>query len=349
MTGKVDLLAELPQLLHIMASHSIISRSTVTESMAKFALNKLAVSDAHEKTVIRLLLSIEEKFREYFDTYKKEVELQRIAAETLSHLIQRYMIATQVDTSCTRPQIYEIETEDAIVNKYHMHYQVIDGSNKSQKWAVQALRPFVLAFRRECAKINMDEDTPFVMGDAFHKPIKFFIDLVDEIFDYFYSAYLQLDCGARLLDPMDIKSMEQYKILLAPNEDFEEYFMHNMSFCKCLRIPPKCIEKKVDDCQPKKDVRDHYMNVAKKSRCARRVAKMAGQLPESTPVVAKPVESMVFSSVVSDMRLRNDIVGNSKTSLPNAGESAFRQIHERYVSDQLRRALSLSNYRLIAD
>lgn len=176
------------------------------------------------------------------------------------------------------------------------------------------------------------------MGDAFHKPIKFFIDLVDEIFDYFYSAYLQLDCGARLLDPLDLKSIEHYKVLLAPNEDFDEYFMHNMSFCKCLRLPPKCIEKKSDDCQPKKDLRDHYINVARKSRCARRVAKMANQLPETYPIVAKPAESMVFSVV------------NSKTSLPHAaGQTAFRQVHERYVSDQLRRALSLSNYRLRTD
>ncbi|XP_017087303.2 uncharacterized protein [Drosophila bipectinata] len=348
MTGKVDILAELPQLLHIMASHSIISRSTVTESMAKFALNKLADSDAHEKTVLRLLLTIEEHFREYFDTYKKEVELQRIAAETLWHLIQRYMIAMQVDTSCTCPQIYEIETEDAILNKYHMHYQVIDGSNKTQKWAIQALRPFVLAFRRECAKVNLNEDTPFVMGDAFHKPIKFFIELVDEIFDYFYSAYLQLDCGARLLDPLDIKTLEHYKNLLAPNEDFDEYFMHNMSFCKCLRIPPKCIEQKVDDCQPKKDLLDHFKNLAKKSRCAQRVAKMSSQLPESCASASKPDESMVFSSVVSELRLRNDPAVVSKTSL-QTGDSAYRQIHERYVSDQLRRALSLSNYRLRVD
>ncbi|XP_020802548.1 uncharacterized protein LOC110179370 [Drosophila serrata] len=265
------------------------SRFTVTDSMTKLALTRLDTicnSEDKEKTIIKILLAMEEKFRIYFEANQKELELQRIAAQTLWHLVQRYQIAVQVDTSCMCPKIYEIETEDAIINKYHMHYQVIVGSNKSQHIGIHALRPFVLAFRRECATLDLEEETPFILGDAFHKPITFFIDLVDEIFNYFYSGHLQLECAARMLDPADLKSLEYYQSLLAPNEDFDEYFLYNISFCKCLRAPPKCVSVVRESFKKeKKDILEAYVTKAKQARCARRIAKMSK--PKAEVVVPK--------------------------------------------------------------
>ncbi|EDV55433.1 uncharacterized protein LOC6547926 [Drosophila erecta] len=261
------------RLYQLMVNQSYMSRATETASMSNYAMGNLSISDATEKAVIKLLLVIEEKYRSYFDSYKKEVELQRIAAETLHQLIQRYKIAMQLDVNCTCPQIYDIESDDAIINKFYIHYQVIASSNKNQCWAIQALRPYVLLFRRECAKLHMSEESPFSMGDAFHKPIQFFIDLVEELFAHFYSGHLQLDCAARLLDPLDLTRMEDYMKLLEPNEDFDEYFLHNISFCKCMRqqllCPPNEHHKKV------KDQSDAYLNHAKQKRCARRFEKMA--------------------------------------------------------------------------
>lgn len=114
------------QLVNMMIDENFdrASRFTITDSMAKFAVHQMGNSEAVEKMVITILLAIENKFRSYFEANQKELELQRIAAQTLWHLVQRYMIALQVDTSCTCPKIYEIETEETIINKYHMHYQV---------------------------------------------------------------------------------------------------------------------------------------------------------------------------------------------------------------------------------
>ncbi|XP_017156629.1 uncharacterized protein LOC108165088 [Drosophila miranda] len=44
---------------------------------------------------------------------------------------------------------------------------------------------------------------------------------------------------------MDLESLEHYQKLLKPNKDFEEYFLYNLSYCQCLRMPPKCPETRV--------------------------------------------------------------------------------------------------------
>jgi len=258
-----------------MVSQSFMSRTTVTESMAKMAILKVDTSDTVENKVIKTLMMIEEMFRSYFQSYQKELELQRIAAQSINQNIHRYRVTTQEGTSCMSPQIYEVESEDAMVTKYSLDYQVIVSSNKSQCWDIHRLRPFVLIFRRQYAKLDQNEQSPFIQGDAFHKPIKFYSDLVEELFSYFYSGHLELDSAARLLSPWDLNSVEYYQKLLAPNENFDEYFMLNISFCKCLRVPPKCQSNECSQLQVIKDRSEPFIHEAKEKRCARRFAKMA--------------------------------------------------------------------------
>lgn len=323
------------RLYQMMVSQSFMSRGTVTASMANFAIGNLRSSDAVEKRVIKILLVIEEKYRSYFDSYRKELELQRIAAETLHQLIQRYKITMQLDTSCTCPQIYDIESDDAIINKFYIHYQVIASSNKNQCWAIQSLRPYVLVFRRECAKLNRSEESPFILGDAFHKPIQFFIDLVEELFAYFYSGHLQLDCAARLLDPLDLYRMECYMKLLEPNEDFAEYFLHNISFCKCMRPPPMC--PPYEHHQKIKDQSDAYLSHAKKKRCARRFERMAQNEAQTAKRESGSVErKMSIGSARTTRSLSRE------ASVVEEAVSVSNQQHERTLRDQLMCALSIS-------
>ncbi|XP_017140963.1 uncharacterized protein LOC108154713 [Drosophila miranda] len=222
------------------------SRLTTTESGVQSALHKLDTMDESvEGTVLSALLLVENKYRHIFENFKKEMELQAIAASTLWELIQRYRIAMEVDASSECTQLYDVEPKEEIIQKYYLHYNVIVSSNKSQWCVIQSLRSYVLACRRECKKLNLEEETPFIMGDAFYKLILLFIDLVDELFNYFLSMHLKLDCAASQLDPMDLESLEHYQKLLKPNEDFEEYFLYNLSYCQCLRMPPKCPETRV--------------------------------------------------------------------------------------------------------
>ncbi|XP_017007874.2 uncharacterized protein [Drosophila takahashii] len=329
------------RLYHLMVSQSMMSRSTVTESMAKFAILNLDSSDSVDKTVVKILLGIEDKYRSYFESYQKELGLQRIAAQTLSQLIQRYKITMQVDTSCMCPNIYEIESEEAIINKYYLHYQVIVSSNKNQGWAIHSLRPYVLIFRRECARLDLKEESPFIMGDAFHKPIKFYIDLVEELFAYFYSGHLQLDCAARLLDPLDLNSVEYYQKLLAPNEDFDEYFLHSMSFCKCLRMPAKCPPY---ECHKLiKDQAEPYITQAKKKRCARRFDRMAGIEQPSSKRGSTGTERK--ASIVSNQseKITKSASQTSNQEAPGEELVPVSQNHERTLTDNLMKALSIVN------
>ncbi|XP_001360428.2 uncharacterized protein [Drosophila pseudoobscura] len=261
------------------------SHLTTTESAVQVALHNLVVMDESvEGTVLGVLLSAEKKYRLTFDTFKKEMELQAIAASTLWELIQRYKIAMEVDADCKCTQLYAVEPKEETIQKYYIHYQVIVSSNKSLWRQIESLRSYVLAFRRECKNLNLEEQTPFIQGDAFHKPIKFFIELVDELFNYFFSLHLKLDCAARQLDPMDLESLEEYQKLLKPNEDFEEYFLYNLSYCQCLRMPPKCPETRVYTNIENAAMKKEAMEQAKRARCDQRVNRMtlrASQMRES--------------------------------------------------------------------
>ncbi|XP_017040901.1 uncharacterized protein LOC108087837 [Drosophila ficusphila] len=328
------------RLYTIMVNQSSLSRSTVTESMAKFAIQNLEGSVSLEKTIVRILLAIEDKYRNYFEAYQKEMELQRIAAQTLSQLIQRYKITMQVDTSCMCPNIYEIESEEAILNKYYLHYQVIVSSNKNQGWAIHHLRQFVLIFRRECSKLDHKAESSFIMGDAFHRPIKFFMELVDELFAYFYSGHLQLDCAARLLDPLDLSSLEHYQKLLAPNEDFDEYFLHNISFCQCLRPPPRCATY---ECHQKiKDQAEPYISQAKKARCLRRFNKMANLEVEDPKRESGEVKREPSVVSTHSEKLAKSISRNSRDSTQlREPLPAVSQQHELDLTNQLRNAINI--------
>lgn len=204
------------------------------------------------------------------------------------------------------------------------------GSNKSQRWAIHALRPYVLAFRRECAKLDLDEETPLILGDAFHKPIKFFIELVDEIFNYFYSGLQQLDCAARLLDPADLKSLENYQKLLAPNEDFDEYFMYNLSFCKCLTAQPQCVPVVRDSHKKeKRDILEAYVLKAKRGRCARRFDKMTDA--KSRSEIKNRRSQFNIPSVKNSLSIRESVLSVHRTPSLH---------HERSLKFHLQTAMS---------
>ncbi|XP_017073064.1 uncharacterized protein LOC108109156 [Drosophila eugracilis] len=272
-----------------MLASSCISRSTVTESMAKLAIINLDDFDRTERPAIKALLAVEEQFRIYFHSNRKELELQRIAADTLNKIIQRYKIVTQMEIQSFSPQTYEFESEEVIINKYYMHYQVISCSNKSQRRDIDRMRSFVLNFRRASGRLNMDSESLLILGDAFHKPFKFFMDLVEVLFAYFYSSHLQLDCAARLLDPLDLESLKHYQKLVAPNEDFDDYFLYNISFCKCLRTPPKC--PSFEEPEEMADKSATFIVQARKKRCARRRDKMATPNWESHKVDPPSISS----------------------------------------------------------
>ncbi|XP_030379727.1 uncharacterized protein LOC115627972 [Scaptodrosophila lebanonensis] len=236
----------------------------------------LGPQESVERRVLKVLLHLETDFRSYYNLWRRGMVLQREAADMLWGLTQRYMIIMKADPTCICPQNYAIEPEEVLIAEYNVHYMIIQNSNEEQNFTLRSMRHNVVQFRKSCNKLDLTKETPFIMGDTFHKPIKFFIELVDELFNYFYSGYLKLDYMANQLDPLDLKPLEEYRELLNPSEEFEEYLMLSLTYCKCL-VPEPCPRFVPDKCeetppQTKQDL--------KKSRCLARRAEMMGETGE---------------------------------------------------------------------
>ncbi|XP_068146698.1 uncharacterized protein [Drosophila tropicalis] len=249
------------------SSHQV----SLKESEIVPAISELQQGQDLESRVLRVLLRMEEDFHAYYNIWLKEMEIQRLAADHLWHLTQHYLIFMQMDTNCKCPQNYAIESEELIISKYHYNYQIIMHSTKKLGNAVAEMRPDLLEFRKRCKQLDMKAETPFIVGDAFHKPIQFFMDLVEELFSFFHAGYLKMDCAIRQMDPLELNSVETYQKLLASFEEFAEYMNHNLSYCRCLCLPPKCHQF-----VPKARHTDHaeYARRAKKKRCAHRLVRI---------------------------------------------------------------------------
>lgn len=102
------------------------------------------------------------------------------------------------------------------------------------------LRKSCLIFENLCSQLDMKIESPLIIGDAFHKPITYFIELVSDLFKYFHAWLLKLRYSSNQFDPFKIESIENYKKQIEISEDFEEYLNVGLSYCKCLRPKPKC-------------------------------------------------------------------------------------------------------------
>ncbi|XP_034109242.1 uncharacterized protein LOC117571285 [Drosophila albomicans] len=287
-----------------------------------------------EASVLKELLNLDEALRDYFKEWLSELSLQRMAAEKLLKLSKDYMVKTEM--SCSAPK-FPIADTDAIVNKYQVHYQIILSSNSAMHRGLNALRKFLLAFRRESRKLDLSSETPFVLGDMFHKPIKFFMDLAEELFGYFHCSYLKLDCGSRHLDPADLMAVENYQKILAPCEEFDEYLQHNLGYCQCLRPVQPCppVPRQTP---PKTNGLEQLMVLAQQRRCARRVSKMTAKTEEVMEATPSKQESV-------ELNLEHELRMNQlsmRLAMLRQSRGNFQTGYDRDIVEQMIYALSPS-------
>ncbi|EDW02195.1 GH20032 [Drosophila grimshawi] len=289
-----------------------------------------------EVTVLRELLHLDEAYRTYYREWLKELGLQRIAAETLHPLNQELLLRS--DSHCRRPAAINAEGDDAMIKKYQLHYQIILGSNQSLNRGIKNMRSNLIAFRRAFNKLDLNDETPLILGDAFHKPVKFFIGLVKELFNYFYSHFLKLDCGANMLDPADINALESYQKLLTPSEEFEEYLLHNLGYCHCLRPPQPCPERPTVTPMPGENKENKRR--AQLSRCNRRVIKMSMLREESHSELDHNHSTYVNASDLENELRMNQL--SSRIALLRDGAYSRQAGRERGLVHQMIYALSPS-------
>ncbi|XP_034479897.1 uncharacterized protein LOC117785778 [Drosophila innubila] len=291
--------------------------------------------DGSEGSVLKELLLLDDAFRVYFKKWLSEQSLQRMAAEKLWKLSKDYSM--QVDMNCAAPKYPSADIE-AIVNKYQVHYQIILSSNSALSRDLTSLRRNLLAFRRESGKLDLSENSTFILGDTFHKPIKFFIDLAEELFSYFHCSYLKLDCGSRHLDPSDLAAVENYQKILAPCEEFEDYLTHNLGYCQCLRPSQPCPEMPKHSSFKPKDA-DDLMHRAKQKRCALRLAKMSATHDNEDVQEASSRDDSTVLNLEHELRMHQL---SMRLALLRQSNGAINMGHERDLVEQMIYALSPS-------
>lgn len=292
-----------------------------------------------ELSVLNELIQLDQAYRNYFKDWLSEHSVQRMAASMLWKLTEHY--AVRAELNCRPPYPQNVDADELIVNKYQVHYQIILSSNLAMGRGIDTIRKNLLTLRREYGKLDLNEETPFMLGDAFHKPIKFFMDLTEDLFNYFHANYLRLDTLSRHLDPGDMNTLELYQKYLEPCEEFEEYFLHNLGYCQCLaaqRVCPEIIKPSTTT------QRDYHalQKRAKEKRCARRREKMKSFRQTANDIQTEPeVQQTLIDFENLDESLRINQLSSRLNQLRGSAITAPDR-NDRDLVEQMIYALSPS-------
>ncbi|EDV31573.1 uncharacterized protein Dana_GF14483 [Drosophila ananassae] len=196
-----------------------------------------------EAEILRLLLNLENRFREYYKIFICEMKAQRILIERIWLLTQRYLILISSEQGCRYPEVYTLSTEEAIVNEYEEKLEVIRASNNKLKKAVLKILVECKEFYDVYDSLDKTQSTPFILGDKSHRSIQYHKIMVVDIFNYFHAMVLKLKCYMHQLDPVNLESVEDYREMLqneAMCEEFDEYLNVRFVYCNCLLPRQTC-------------------------------------------------------------------------------------------------------------
>ncbi|XP_067639843.1 uncharacterized protein [Eurosta solidaginis] len=193
-----------------------------------------------EDEILRQLLKLEAMFREHFEFTSREMISQKDLINRLWVLSQRYVILISTNGCCKHPEVYSGPTEDVLLREYSEKLRLLRASNCRISDSLRKLQSECCIFRNLFDYLDLAVETPLIVGDTFHKPISFFVELIDDLFKYLHALSLKLKYLSHQLDPLDLMVLEEYKTALEPSEDFEEYLLTGLSYCKCLRPKPVC-------------------------------------------------------------------------------------------------------------
>ncbi|XP_011189203.1 uncharacterized protein LOC105216424 [Zeugodacus cucurbitae] len=193
-----------------------------------------------EEETLRQLLKLEELFREHLALTKREMLLQKDMVNRLWVLSQRYVILISTTGCCKHPEVYSGPTEDILLREYSDKLNLLRTSNCRISDSLRKLRQQCILFNSLHSLLDLTMETPFIIGDTFHKPIAYFVELVDDLFKYLHALSVKLKYLSHQLEPVDLLVLEEYKAALEPSEDFDEYLLVGLSYCKCLRPKQVC-------------------------------------------------------------------------------------------------------------
>lgn len=202
-------------------------------------MSAVQYSDVEAETLQQLLI-LEKEFRDHDVLMATELAAQKEIINRLKVLSERY---THLNTSnpCSRyPGIDAEPVIEAILKEFSNKLDDLSTSNWRIMESLRNIRKSKLKFDELCSQLDMTIGSPFIIGDSFHKPIAYFIELVSDLFKYFHAWALKLDLVARRIDTHTTERFEEYKKLIEPSEEFKEYLQLGLTYCRYLRPKVVC-------------------------------------------------------------------------------------------------------------
>ncbi|XP_075155334.1 uncharacterized protein LOC142228722 [Haematobia irritans] len=193
-----------------------------------------------EEEVLQHLLILEKELRDHNELMKHEMILQKDMVSRLWVLSQRYILLSSTGPCCKFPDIYANPAEETILQEFCEKLKTLKTSNCRISNSINELRSSCRTFDDLCSQLDMTMQTPLILGDIYHKPLAFYIELVNDLFKYFHAWVLKLKYNSQLLDPYKFEGIGYYKTLIEPSEDFEEYLNMGLTYCKCLKPKAVC-------------------------------------------------------------------------------------------------------------
>ncbi|XP_061400851.1 uncharacterized protein LOC133336586 [Musca vetustissima] len=193
-----------------------------------------------EQEILGQILILEKEFRDHNTLMKNELVQQKELISRLWVLSQRYILLISTGPCCKFPEIYAGPAEETILQEFCDKLKAVKSSNCRISVSLSELRTSHRLFENLCRKLDMNVQSLLITGDAYHKPLEYFIELTSDLFKYFHAWILKLKYTSNLIDPLKCEGIEHYKTLLEPSEDFEEYLNVGLTYCKCLRPKATC-------------------------------------------------------------------------------------------------------------
>jgi len=195
----------------------------------------------YEAAALDELFKLENHFRDFYERMLKEFCTQKEIMERMFVLSQRYALLVSTGPCCKYPEIYAAPAEEVLICEINAKRNLVVASNNMLFNALDDLRTSCLVFDKLCSHLNFEYKTDFILGDAFHKPIKYFMELVHDLFVYLHYWLLRAKLAMNQFDPVDFKLIEAYKLIIDVNQDFEAHLLKGLVYCKCLHVKPICI------------------------------------------------------------------------------------------------------------
>ncbi|XP_037937413.1 uncharacterized protein LOC119671005 [Teleopsis dalmanni] len=183
------------------------------------------------------ILRLEKEFRRHDALVNRELKYQLELVEKMWDFSQRYLILT-CGGVCFKlyPEWISKQLERKALHDFHFNLKRIKKSNARMTKSLGYIKKCMKELYLRITKLDKTVDSVFLKGNHRQRPLVDIVDMLEELYNYFYCVATKLNNWMLLMDPGDSRSIDDYKALVEAREDFKKYTLMGMEHCKCFRI-----------------------------------------------------------------------------------------------------------------